>query len=182
MSTAHSIVGYSKDRIHADFYPTPPPATEALFGVEKFHGNVLEPACGDGSMSEVIKKYNPVVSSDLYDRGYGEVGINFLTTGLKSYDNVITNPPFKHALPFVITAKMVANKKIAMLLKLAFLEGAGRQVMFADKSFPLKAVYVFTKRLSFTPTETGSSGMIAFAWFVWDREYQGRPYIGWIKP
>jgi hypothetical protein len=67
--TAHQIVGYSKDRKEADFYPTPTNATEALFRVEKFEGNVLEPACGDGAMSEIIKKYN--FSSQPISTGYG---------------------------------------------------------------------------------------------------------------
>lgn len=180
-ATGQQIVGYSDNRKHADFYPTPPNASEALFRVEKFEGNVLEPACGDGAMSEIIKKYNPVTSWELHDRGYGKTGIDFLSTGLEEFDNVITNPPFKLAQKFIDTSKMVANKKIAMLLKLAFLEGQGRQILFSDKSFPLKAVYVFTNRLSFSPTDSGSSGLIAFAWFVWDKDYQGKPYIDWVK-
>lgn len=179
-ASAHQIVGYSKDRKHADFYPTPPKATEALFRVERFEGNVLEPACGDGVMSDIIKKYNPVTSWELHDRGYGKTGVDFLTTGLESFDNVITNPPYKLAAKFVNTAKMVADKKVAMLLKLAFLEGQGRQTLFRDTTFPLKAVYVFSNRLSFSPTGSGSSGLIAFAWFVWDKDYQGKAYIDWI--
>jgi hypothetical protein len=37
-----------------------------------------------------------VVSSDLYDRGYGEIGVDFLTAR-RSHDNIITNPPFNSA-------------------------------------------------------------------------------------
>jgi len=43
-----SIVGFGKNRDSADFYPTPPQTTEALFKREKFDGLVWECACGDG--------------------------------------------------------------------------------------------------------------------------------------
>lgn len=35
-----------------NFYPTPPPVTEALLEVEDFGSQVWEPACGDGAISE----------------------------------------------------------------------------------------------------------------------------------
>ena len=66
------------DREKDDFYPTPIEATQALLDREKFTGNVLEPACGDGAMSKVlINNGYQVISSDLFDRGYGKTGINF---------------------------------------------------------------------------------------------------------
>ncbi|MDE8344167.1 MAG: hypothetical protein POG24_10155, partial [Acidocella sp.] len=37
-----------------DFYPTPGWATYALINSEQFEGDIWEPACGDGSMSEVL--------------------------------------------------------------------------------------------------------------------------------
>ena len=57
-----------------DFYPTPAWATHALIESEGFEGEIWEPACGDGAMSSVLAETgNPVVSSDLYDRGFGEI-------------------------------------------------------------------------------------------------------------
>ena len=62
-----------------DFYPTPPWATYALMENESFSGDVWECACGDGAMSDVISRYVPKVhSSDLYDHGFGETGVDFL--------------------------------------------------------------------------------------------------------
>ena len=53
------------DREKDDFYPTPIEATQALLDREKFTGNVLEPACGDGAMSKVlINNGYQVISSD----------------------------------------------------------------------------------------------------------------------
>jgi hypothetical protein len=61
-----------------DFFPTPPWATHALIENEKFDGEIWECACADGTMSRVREKTGqPVRSSDLYDRGFGDVGVDF---------------------------------------------------------------------------------------------------------
>ena len=77
-----------------DFYPTPRWATFALIDNEKFSSDIWECACGDGTMSKVLKETGcAVLSSDLYDRGYGEVALDFLTS-TRYADNIVTNPPF----------------------------------------------------------------------------------------
>jgi hypothetical protein len=84
-----------------DFFPTPRWATFALIDNEKFQGDIWECACGDGAMSEVLEQTgNTVVSSDLYDRGYGEHGIDFTKTK-RRHSNIITNPPYNCAEEFV---------------------------------------------------------------------------------
>ena len=183
MNKGLSIVGAKRtkgEREKNDFYPTPPEATHALMQRENFEGMVWECACGNGAMSEVIKQYNQVQSSDLIDRGYGEVS-NFLTDN-RLVTNIITNPPYKYAKEFVLRAKKLANKKIAMLCKLVFLESVGRYEMFQDKEFPLSIVYVFCKRVSIYKINAikYGSGLIAYAWFVWDKTYIGQPKIEWI--
>ena len=187
MKKGLSIVGSSRangDREPNDFYPTPPYATEELFSREKFEGNVWECASGNGAMSRVIEKYNECVSSDIQEDEwvYGDKGIDFLNCSYRGVDNIITNPPYKYAKEFVLKAKLQAKRKIAMFLKLVFLESSGRYDMFQDKAFPLKAVYVFCKRV---PIYKGgiamkNSGLIAYAWFVWDKDYIGKPQIEWI--
>ena len=98
------------DTSGADFYPTPAWATHALLCNEPFVGIVWECACGDGAMSEVLKTKYDVISTDLYDRGYGEPEQDFLTT-TKQCDNVITNPPFKLAEDFLRVALQQSDKK-----------------------------------------------------------------------
>jgi len=184
VNKAQSIVGFSTDRAEADFYPTPPEATEELFRREFFEGEVWECASGDGSMSKVIEKYNHCYSSDLQTKDwiYGDKGIDFLTSQRKT-DFIITNPPYRFAKEFVLKAKRTASKKIAMLLKLVFLESSGRYEMFQDEEFPLKTVYVFCKRVNIYKNGIvgKNSGLIAYAWFVWDKEYSGQPMVEWIK-
>ena len=174
--------GKPETRQKDDFYPTPPEATYALLEREKFQGEVWECACGDGAISKILKekKYN-VYSSDLINRGYGETGIDFLKTFRKT-DNIITNPPFKLGTEFVYQACHLASKKVAMLCRINFLEGVARGKMF--KNTPLKTVYVFSRRITFTNPDTKKKshggGMLAFAWFIWENGYNKKPQIEWI--
>jgi hypothetical protein len=162
---------------NADFYPTPPEATEALMAREKFEGLVWECACGNGAMSEVIKKYNKVQSTDLVDRGYGELSDFFHDNRLVS--NIITNPPYKYAEKFLLRALELADKKIAFLLRLTFLESAKRKEIF--QKFPPKVVYIFSKRVPIYKNGiVGNSGMVAYAWYIWEKGFEGEPIIRWI--
>ena len=77
-----------------DFFPTPGWATYALIDNERFSGDIWECACGDGAMSVVLENTDqPVSSSDLYDRGYGDSGIDFLAPDRRA-KNIVTNPPY----------------------------------------------------------------------------------------
>ena len=76
-----------------DFFPTPAWATYALIDNETFKGDIWESACGNGAMSNVLEQAaSTVISSDLYDRGYGEAGVDFLRAKRRA-DNIVTNPP-----------------------------------------------------------------------------------------
>src|SRR4051812_10861580 len=110
-----------------DYFPTPAWATHALPDNETFDGDIWESAGGNGAMADVLAMYgNKVVSSDLYDRGYGEAGIDFLDCK-RSAPNIVTNPPYNSAEGFVRSGLEKADRKFALLLRLAFLEGANRQ-------------------------------------------------------
>ena len=175
-SNALAYIGFNQkdNRVKNDFYPTPPEATQVLLDRYKFDGNIWECACGDGSMSKVLieNKYN-VYSSDLIDRGYGEIGIDFLKT-YKKFDNIITNPPFNLSTEFTLQALQLANKNVAMLNKLSFLEGINRKNKIFIKN-KLKYIWVFSKRVKF-----GGNGLMAFGWFIFDNNYNGKPTLDWI--
>ena len=84
-----------------DFFPTPAWATHALVDNEDFRGDIWESACGNGAMSQVLEKTgNRVISTDLYDRGYGEADHDFLESWRKA-PNIVTNPPYNAAEGFV---------------------------------------------------------------------------------
>jgi hypothetical protein len=154
-----------------DFFPTPPWATHALIDNENFEGDIWECACGDGSMSEVLKSTgNRVISSDLYDRGYGEAGHDFLTSD-RVCDNIITNPPYNSAEGFVRCGLKNARKKFALLLRLVFLEGVRRQRTIFEH-LPPSRIWVFSERITFYPRGAiqKGTGTTAYAWFVWDKD------------
>jgi hypothetical protein len=179
-----SLVGHNiqNNREKDDFYPTPPEATIKLLEVEKFSKNIWECACGDGAISKVLinSGYN-VYSSDLIDRNYGEVGIDFLLSNRK-VDNIITNPPFKLSLDFVYKALELSSEKVAFLLRINFLEGVARQKMFLET--PLETVHIFSRRITFinpnSNKKTHGGGMLAFAWFIWNKNYKDKPKLNWI--
>ena len=186
--TGTSLSGTSttRDRVEHDYYATPPESTLKLLEVEEFKGNVLEPCCGEGHISEVLKENGFEVSSnDLVDRSYGEDRKDFLKDGFRTYDNIITNPPYKYAREFIIKSLEITTGKVAVFCKIQLLEGVSRYEMFRDT--PLKTVYVFTKRQN--PYRNGSpvdengkkwSSTMCFAWFVWEHGYEGKPTIEWL--
>ena len=166
-----------------DFYPTPKWATFALVDNEKFVGDIWESACGDGAMSRVLEETGrPVFSSDLHSRGYGEGGRDFLTWE-HTVDNIVTNPPFNSAEGFVAAGIKNASRKFALLLRLAFLEGANRANTIFAQSPPAR-VWVFSERITFYPSgvEPKGSGTTAYAWFVWDKDAPSRTELKWFKP
>lgn len=183
---AHRVTGVAVDRENRekdDFYPTPPEGTEALLSVEAFTGPIWEPACGDGAISKVLEAHgHEVVSTDLVDRGYGDPRVDFLMEWTPRAPNIVTNPPFKMVAPFMRKALSLSTGKVAMLLRLACLEGTERGEIFA--SSPLARVWVFRRRLTMTrgnyEGDVKQGGMLAFAWFVWEHGHDGPPTLGWI--
>ena len=179
-STTLSYVGHNKnnDRFENDFYATPLDAIEDLIKYEKFDGKIWECSCGDGAISDPLIKagYN-VYSSDLIDRGYGETGVDFLKS-TKQVDNIITNPPFNLATEFTLHGLNLINKKMALLCKLSFLEGKKRASVLFNQN-KLKKVLIFSRRLGFKKNDK-KGGLMAFAWFIYDVNYNGKPTIDWI--
>ena len=181
------------NREQQDYYPTHPQITRLLLERESFSGTIWECASGAGHMSEVLINDGgyDVISTDLIDRNYGISGIDFLDdkqiSRFDSVDNIITNVPLKLALSFMLQSKKIAKKKIAILGSTHFLDGVERyKKLWCDKSFPLKIMYQFSGRISFAKNripEQSASGLVSWAWFVWDKEYTGdKPMLDWILP
>ena len=178
-STTLQYIGSNKhdDRVENDFYATPLNGVEALLNYEKFKGKIWEPACGQGVISKaLINKGYDVYSSDLIDRGYGKTK-DFLKTDLV-FDNIITNPPFNLANEFTLHGLNKVKYKLVLLCKLSFLEGIKRSNSIFNQR-KLKKVLVFSKRLSFEKNNK-KGGLMAFAWFVYEMNYDGLPIIDWI--
>lgn len=171
------------DREADDFYATPRSSIEQLLGVESFDGPVWEPACGDGAISRVLQeKGYEVTSTDLIERGYGKGGIDFLMEYKPLAENIVTNPPFKLGTEFAGHALHLVRRKVAMLLKVGFLEGPTREVLHMS----LARVWVMRRRVTFLKggkefsRSNGKGGIHAYAWFVWDKSHSGPVTLGWL--
>lgn len=159
-------------RKKSDFYETPYSITQQLLEKEQIIGSVLEPACGQGAISSLLHCISYDIEKDFF-------------TETKQYDVVITNPPFSLAQEFILKAKQIAKKKIIFFLPLAYLHGKKRyDTIWTDKLFPLARIYVFTRypMLGEKLRKDGKyhTGMMVYAWYIWEKKYKGKPIIKWI--
>jgi hypothetical protein len=168
-----------------DLYETPAVAVEALLRVEKIPHCIWECAAGRGAIARVLREHgHAVIASDIFDYG----GLHFvgdflaqeqMPTGCEA---IVTNPPFKFVEPFVARSLELAPLVI-MLLRLAFLESERRCHILEGRG--LARIHVFRKRLPMMHRDQwagrkANSGM-AFAWFVWIRNYIGPTFIDRIS-
>lgn len=171
-----------------DYYATEPKAVELLLEHERFDHYIWEPACGEGHISKVLidHGYN-VLSTDLIDRGFGIGRIDFLAITPEENKfgvprDIITNPPYKYAKEFVEHALDISmdGVKVAMFLKLTFLEGQSRRKLFRER--PPRTVYVSSARLQCGKNgDFSGQSMVAYAWYIWEKGYHGPTEIKWIN-
>lgn len=183
-SSRHS----EKVRAKEDFYAIDPKVIDDLFEIEDFSNRIWEPAVGCGHLAEKIKSYGKeVYSTDKIDRGYGDEFFDFLKISKTDFFNgdVITNPPYRYAKEFVEKSLdvIVNGKKVAMFLKLTFLESQKRYKMF--KKYPPVRVWVYSKRQRVArngdPEEFTKSSAVCYAWFIWEKgSYDRKPVLDWI--
>ena len=172
-----------KQREQDDYYATEPKATELLLELEEFDKNIWEPAAGEGHISKVLEEhgYN-VRSTDLVYRGYGEQG-DFFKYKEPFDGSIVTNPPYKYCTEFVEHALELVTEgnKVAMLLKLQFLESSKRAKLL--KKYPPKKIWVSSRRLlcaknaDFERMRKGGGSAICYCWFIWEKGYTGETVI-----
>jgi len=170
-------------RLKSDFYKTPSSITQQFLdtGELDFNKEVLDPCCGTLEMTNVLVK-NFKARVHYYD--INQDADFFEETNKYPYGCM--NPPFSKSFAFIQKSKEVFTDKFAMLLPLSYLHGVNRyEHIWQDKTFPLKAVYVFTRypMLSGTVRPDGKypTGMVVYAWYVWDKSWCGEPLIRWIN-
>lgn len=177
-----------KERQNEDFYATDPIAAKLLLKVETFNNNIWECACGQKHLSKVFEDsgYN-VRSSDLINRCNNEI-FDFLSIENQVWNgDIITNPPYKYAKEFIEKALSIIpeGNKVAMFLKIQFLEGKERKRLF--QAFPPKVIYVSSSRIlcaknaEFEAMKAGGGSAVAYAWYVWEKGYKGDTIIKWIN-
>ncbi len=176
-----------------DYYATDPVAIDKLLTVETPHRHIWECACGEGHLSErLTERGMQVYSSDIVDRGYKRHTrtIDFLNTKKAPFTenfDILTNPPYKYAKEFVLKALELLSSgcRCYMFLKLTFLEGKARYNELFSK-YPPRRICVFSERVAcakngnFEALKQSGGSAVAYAWFVWEKGYNGKTEIIWI--
>ena len=184
-----STVWHPEQRAAGDYYTTDPEAVEALLSKNKIRGTIWEPACGCGNISKVLEAHGyEVVSTDLYDRGYGTPGIDFLQTtevpdGVTA---IITNPPYSQSDEFIKHALDILpyGGCYAALLNISYLAGKKRYKEIYSNGY-LKRIYIFSGRINCYKNNepSGHSSPVNYAWFVFSKfeaETKQAPQIYWL--
>jgi hypothetical protein len=172
-----------------DAYFSPPQAVIALLNIEKDYipNNIWEPACGDGAISKVLLLYGySVISSDIHDYGYehGNCGPNFnYLNKIKPLDSdaIITNPPYRLALPFIEKAVNEVSYT-AFLLRTNFLESTSRLPFF--RRHPPSRIWISSRRLPMMHRHNWlgpiAPSNICHAWFIWEQQANKKCFVDWF--
>lgn len=190
-NTSHAVMSQRvEERDSLDNFPTPPWATRALvehvIRKDVSGHSCLEPACGAGHMSKVLKEYfGKAQSSDIAPYGYGDIK-DFLKYPFasNSVDWVITNPPFRLAEDFVLKALSVAREGVCMLTRTVFIESVGRYSRLFSQHKPLYFAQ-FTERVPMVKgrLDRKASTATGYCWLVWDAKTSCRTTeVVWIPP
>ena len=195
-------VATAGERVKHDYYPTPEAITRELIKRVDLQSAVLEPCCGQGAISEALKKYAQrvtiVFESDIASidrlaqcvKHPERVNRDATTQAFWNYWDqygmpiswVVTNPPFSCAAEILAHAWEYAEEGCAFLLRLSFLEPTGnRAEMLKSMSDHLRYVIPVSPRPKFRRDTTGSDS-VTCAWFVWDKRWSWQREIGADSP
>jgi len=165
-----------------DYYATDPIAAEWLIKLESLDKNIWEPAAGEGHLSKVFEKHGfNVKSTDLIDRNFGQGNVDFLKQTEMWDGDIVTNPPYKYAQAFVEHAMELVpdGHKVCMFLKVQFLEGKARRKLF--EKYPPKKVWISSSRIACGKNGNFEPSAVAYAWYIWEKGYEGGAEIGWFN-
>ena len=151
---ASSAVRQQRHEAHdsLDDFPTPPWATRALlarvFGDGLLPLIAREPAANRGHMVRPLaERFGYVEASDIHDYGAGFEQRDYLFGPEPDpVDWTITNPPFRLAEQFIARALATSRVGVAIIVRSAFTEGAGRYALIFSKTPPSQILY-FAERV-----------------------------------
>ncbi len=171
-----------------EFYPTPPAAVRALLSVERFDGDIWEPACGDGAITKtLIEAGYDVAAADLIDHGYRVSGLDFLTLSHPRAKHIVTNPPYGFGLAdaFIRQALILTRQTggaVAMLLDLRSLCHRTRTPRW--RKSPPAALYAIDGVVCWPAKHYGPppfTPTMRYVWAVWRPEHTGATTFGWLS-
>ena len=168
-----------------DLFPTPPWAVRGFIKhmLPEIEGaKVWEPAAGKGHMVHVLRGLGcDVFASDIVDHGQLGVPLDavgdfqcqispvvpLFQDGSDRADWIFTNPPFNAASSFLERALERADN-VALLCRIAFLEGQGRyNELFTQHPPSMVAVHAERVPMCKAVWDPELSTASCYAWFVW---------------
>lgn len=165
-----------------DWYVEPAWCADAIFEHLRFEHPIHDPACGGGNIVASARRHGvEATGADIVDRQTDFPVIDYFQD-TNTHDNIVSNPPYKHLEAFVEHALSHTRYNVVFLAPLSFLEGQQRQLRLFSKH-KLAQVLVSSRRVSMPPGGTDikpTGGTKAFAWFVWDNNYNPYPLIRWF--
>lgn len=170
---------HSGGREALDRYYTPPDLARRLVSLLPIeHGqSVVEPSAGAGAFARPLLERTPAVACMDIDPnaplraswvGPWRCG-DFLQRPYVA-DWTVGNPPYIHAEEHTRHA-LEHSTHVAFLLRLAFLESAGRVSFWSGVGGCLRKLWVLAERPSFT--SDGKTDSAAYGFFWWDRNHTG---------
>lgn len=177
-----------------DFFPTPPWAARAgiemVRTIDREAESMWEPACGEGHIAGPAREYfepGKVIATDIHNYN-GNAIWDFLSPQplpLSGVDWVITNPPFANAAEFVSKGLYVAERGVAVLCRMAFLESATRFPLHFKGVWRLNVMAPFMERvpMQLGSWDPGARSATAYAWFIYcKKRFDDFPVIRPIPP
>lgn len=190
--TGNAITG-RKEKTEYDFYETPKWATERAIeamiidGVLNKCDCVYEPCVGAGAITDVLNHYGfkNIKASDIQTADYikGQKGIDVYDIESNACEVVFTNPPYNLMTKGNMLAEFqrIARKKVVLLLNIFYLSSKERKQMLENSH--LRHIYIHSNRVTMFPygqEKPKNGGTKMYAWYVWDKEYNGKPTLSWI--
>lgn len=188
---AATLNAHRWERAAENFYTEPHWCSERLFALERFSGEIVDPACGSGRILEAAAGAGHAFRGfDIVRRALfcGAVE-DFLSpewNGGRKVDNIVSNPPYGDDLErFVRLALERTRFKVALLLAATW-HCADERAEWLETT-PLLRVRFLTPRPSIPPGEhvlaggLVGGGRINFAWFVWSHDHAGPPGFAFCR-
>jgi hypothetical protein len=164
-------------RAAEDFYSEPICVSQALFAVEQFHDEILDPCCGLGTIVTAAREAGHVAEgADIVDRGFPGTKVQDFFRRRSSAPNIVTNPPYALAKQIVEHALHTDVEKIAILFPIARVCAVKADWIY---NAPLRRVWAIGPRPSIPPGQNilaghkAQGGRVDFCWLVFEVDHTG---------
>ena len=125
---------------------------------------------GGGNLGTELKRLGYTVSyeSDLFDRGHGDIGIDFFDIDTSVQGNLIANPPYSFINEWIQHSINLASNKSYIFCRIQTIETLKRYKIFKEN--PPILICPFVKRINCYRNDDTSfkQSAVCYSWFIWD--------------